>query len=217
MNTTFKKELPVLALVALPFIYLAFLWNQLPDSVPLHWNASGEIDRYGSKSTLLILPMLLPLFVYSLFLIIPRLDPKKKIEQMGNKYQSIKIIMVAITSVLSIYILYAVKQESSSNLNLVLALIGIIFMVLGNFSKTFKQNYFMGLRTPWTLESEEVWKSTHKLAGVIWLLGGLLILVLSMVLPSNMNIILFLSIVVAMVLIPTIYSYVLYKRIKASS
>ena len=73
-----KKELPLLSVVALPFIYLTYVWNNLPTKVPLHWNFKGEIDRYGDKIELLLIPIIMPLLTYVIFLIVPKIDPKKK-------------------------------------------------------------------------------------------------------------------------------------------
>ena len=73
-----KNELPIIGIVLLPFIYLAFLWNQLPKTIPIHWNINGEIDRFGDKVGLLLIPILLPLLTYFIFLVVPKIDPKNK-------------------------------------------------------------------------------------------------------------------------------------------
>lgn len=86
MKFELKKELPLIMIIALPFIYLYMVWDKLGNKVPLHWNISGEVDGYGSKSELLLIPFLLPVLVYLIFLVIPLIDPKGKIEKMGGKY-----------------------------------------------------------------------------------------------------------------------------------
>ena len=80
-----KKEIALLAIVALPFLYLGFVWNELPDQVPMHWNMQGEIDRYGDKTELISIPFMLPVLVYLIFLIVPKIDPKNQLGQMGKK------------------------------------------------------------------------------------------------------------------------------------
>lgn len=75
-----KKELPIILIVLIPFIYLAFIWNVLPEQVPIHWNANGEIDGWGSKATLLIIPFILPVLIYVILSLVPKIDPKQKIE-----------------------------------------------------------------------------------------------------------------------------------------
>lgn len=207
-----KKELPLIGIVSLPFIYLAYYWNELPEKVPVHWNIKGEIDRYGDKSELLLIPFLLPILVYLIFLLIPIIDPKKNLGKMGKKYGSIKFILTTFMSALAIYILSTAKSGSMNNPNTLLLLLGLLFLILGNYFKTLKANYFIGIRTPWTLENEEVWKSTHQLAGKLWFSGGLLIAVLSLVLEHEANFIAFISITTLITLIPIVFSYLDFRK-----
>ena len=179
MKTTLKKELPIVIIVLIPFAYLFFIWHSLPDEVPIHWNMHGKMDRYGSKEELLIIPFLLPFLIYVLLLIIPVINPKGKLNNMGNKRQNLKLLITTFMSVLALYILYSAKQQTLENPNYLITAIGILFIILGNYFKTIKPNYFIGVRTPWTLENEVTWKETHKLAGKLWFLGGLLIVILA--------------------------------------
>ena len=71
MKTTIQSELPLIGIVLIPFIYLAYVWEKLPEKVPVHWNIEGQVDRYGDKSELILIPLLLPLLIYVLFTIIP--------------------------------------------------------------------------------------------------------------------------------------------------
>jgi len=208
-----KKELPLIAIVVLPVIYLAYVWRTLPSQVPMHWNIDGEIDRYGSKTELALLTMLLPLGTYLLFLVLPKLDPKKKLEKMGGKFQSIKFLLTILMAVLSLFIIYSSKNQNTTNPNYIILLIGVLFIILGNFFKTIKANYFLGIRTPWTLENETVWKETHKMAGVMWFIGGILVVLLSMILPKQANLIVFLIITGIITLVPMAYSYFKFKEL----
>lgn len=207
----FKKEIPIIAIVLLPFIYLAMIWKDLPDQVPMHWNLQGEIDRYGHKSELLFIPFLLPFLVYILFLIIPMIDPKGQMNKMGNKLQTLKFILTTFMSVLAMYIIYSTKYTSTTNVNFIFLLMGFLFIILGNYFKTIKPNYFIGIRTPWTLENEVVWKKTHRLGGVLWFIGGILIVVFSLILDSKSSFILFMIITGIITIVPIIYSYLRYK------
>ena len=101
----------------LPFIYLAYLWNDLPSKVPMHWDLKGEIDRYGGKSELIIIPILLPLLVYVIFLVVPKIDPKNKLNKMGDKLQTIKFLMTTFMSILALFIIYSAKNQSITNPN----------------------------------------------------------------------------------------------------
>jgi len=209
-----KKELPILAIVTLPFIYLAYIWNELPSEVPMHWNIKGEIDRYGDKSELIIIPFLLPLLVYIIFLVIPKIDPKNKLNKMGNKLQTIKFFLTTFMSILALFIIYTAKNQSFTNPNYIIFLIGILFIILGNYFKTIKPNYFIGIRIPWTLENESVWKKTHKLGGKLWFVGGIIVVLSSLVLGKQPNFTLFLIITGIISIIPIVYSYIVFKNEK---
>ncbi len=216
MNETFKKELPVIGFVLLPFIYLACLWNSLPEKVPMHWNLKGEIDDWGSKYSLIGLVFLLPVLTYVLMLIIPKIDPKKRIEFMGRKYYQIKFVLVCFMSVLALFIIHSSKSQTFSSPSIIFVLIGLLFMAMGNYFKVIKQNYFLGIKTPWTLESEEVWKLTHILAGKLWMVGGLLIVIFSLVLHEVENFYFFITITAIISIVPITYSYIIYKELKKS-
>ena len=214
MKLSFRKELPIIAIVLIPFIYLAFLWKTLPEKVPTHWNSSGEIDRWGDKYSLIGLLFLLPVLTYFLMSIIPKIDPKKRIALMGGKYYQIKFILVLIMSLLSMFIIHLTKNESISNPNLIFALIGILIVVMGNYFKVIQLNYFLGIRTPWTLENKEVWKATHTFASKLWFIGGLLIIIGGIILPDEFFLVGFLSIIGLIVIVPMVYSYFKFKEIE---
>lgn len=208
-----KNEIPLIAIVSLPFIYLAYIWNELPEKVPMHWNIKGEIDRFGEKSELLLIPILLPLLVYIIFLIVPKIDPKNKISKMGNKYQHIKILLTTFMSILALFIIYTAKNQSFANPNYIVLLVGILYIILGNYFKTIKANYFIGIRTPWTLENETVWKETHKLGGKMWFVGGIIVVISSLILKKQLNFTIFIIITGIITIIPIAYSYFKFKKI----
>ena len=207
-----KKEIPFITIALLPFVYLAYIWNELPKEVPMHWNASGEIDRWGNKSELFMMLFMLTGITYLVFLIIPYIDPKQKLQNMGNKLNNLRMILGIFMSALAIYILYSVQQKTSNPV-LFIPLIGLLFAFLGNYFKTIKPNYFIGIKTPWTLENEEVWKKTHEFGGKLWFIGGLLI-VLTFVLPNEIRLYTFSGITIVISIVPIVYSYLEFKKIK---
>ena len=210
-----KKELPLIGIVLLPFVYLAYIWNQLPAQVPMHYNIEGEIDRYGNKSELILIPIMTSLLIYLIFLAVPYIDPKKQIQKMGGKYDTLKFIITTLMSILALFIIYTAKNQTLTDPDYILLGCGVLFLILGNYFKTLKANYFIGIRTPWTLESESVWKATHKLAGKIWFLGGLLIILSCLILDGKTNFIVFMCITAIMVLVPVLYSYLLFRKQEA--
>ncbi|MFQ3174179.1 MAG: putative membrane protein [Flavobacterium sp.] len=215
MKLTIKKELPLIGIVLAPFVYLAIIWNTLPEEVPTHWNYKGEVDKWGDKYSLIALLFLLPVLTYVLMLVIPKIDPKKKIELMGGKYYQLKFILVLFMSTLAFIILNISVNQSTSSSNLIFIPIGVLFIVLGNYFKVIQPNYFIGIKTPWTLESKEVWKLTHTFAGKLWIAGGLIIVLTSLTIAKSIFIYVFLVTIAIITLVPVIYSYVKFKELKA--
>ena len=214
----YLKESVLWVLNLLPYIYLIINWNQLPSLVPTHFNLEGVADDWSGKNSLVFIPCGFGVGIYFLMLIIPVLDPKKKIQQMGEKYYSLRLMLAFFFSLLAIYLLYASKAGSFKNSNMLFALIGILFAMLGNYFQAVRPNYFIGIRTPWTLENEKVWKKTHQLAGRLWMMGGIVIAILSFVMsnPSILGIT-FGSLVFIMVIIPVVFSYIEFRKEKNMS
>lgn len=207
-----KKELPIIGIVLLPFVYLAIIWNKLPQKVPVHWNIHGEIDRYGEKTEMILIPVLLPLLVYLIFLVVPKIDPKNKLNKMGNKLHSLKFVLTTLMSGLALFLIFSAQHQNFTNPNLIFVFVGLMYLVFGNYFKTIKANYFIGIRTPWTLESETVWKETHRLAGKLWLAGGLLVIISALFLDDKMNVLIFFIITGIITLVPAVYSYFIFKK-----
>lgn len=211
MKFNLKKEIPLILLSALPAALLAYIWTSLPAQVPMHWDINGNVNRYGEKSEMFFLAFI-PLFLYLLLLVIPVIDPKKRMDAMGSKFYSIRLLTTIFISVLFTFIIYSTKEGSLANPNYIFILIGAFFMVLGNYFTTIKPNYFIGIRTPWTLESESVWKSTHRLAAKLWIPGGLIIVVSGFIFAEQTTLIIFTTVTIIIALIPIAYSYVQYRK-----
>lgn len=208
----FKKELPSLALILVPFIYLGIIWSSLPKEVPIHWNALGEIDRYGSKFILLLPPLLMPGLIYLTFALIQRFTEIEKVAKMGKKLKTLKFLMVLFMSVLSMLIIHSSKEGLVGQPTFVFVSLGLLFTVLGNFFRTIQPNYFLGIRTPWTLKNVDIWKSTHELAGKLWFSGGILIALIALLSSSQFASFSIVLIIILIAIIPVIYSYLQSKK-----
>ncbi len=207
------NEIVLWLFITLPYLYVATIWKALPQKVPTHFNINGIANDWSDKSFLLFIPCGLGLFMYLLMIAIPSLDPKNKLSQMENKFNAIKNILVIFISILSIYLLYIIKEGSIKNPNLIITLLGALFVVLGNYIQTIRPNYFIGIRTPWTLENDIVWKKTHRFGGRLWMIGGLIISLISLSLNnSNMCTIVMIVLIVVLAFIPVIYSYKVFKQ-----
>lgn len=208
-----QKELPIISIALLPLVYLAFIWHSLPEKVPMHWDINGNIDRFGSKTELLLLAFLLPIMPYIILLAVPYIDPKKTIDQNGKIYWFLKLFLTAFMSGLAIIIILSAQNAQLFNPNNILMMIGLLYMFLGWYFPKLSPNYFIGIKTPWTLENEQIWYATHQMAGKLWLLGGLLVVIFSLILETKLNFVLFLVITAIITLLPIVYSFQKYKRL----
>lgn len=206
-----KKNLKVLIItslvILLPILAGAVLWNQLPEQIPSHWNASGEIDGWSSKPFVVFgLPLIL-LAAQWLCMLGSAADPKK--ENHSVKLIQLVLWIIPILSVLLHTVTYAVALGKEVRMEVVMPVfMGILFTIIGNYLPKCKQNYTIGIKIPWTLNSEENWNKTHRFAGWLWVLCGLII----MLTGFFGGFWIFLVIVILMVFAPFLYSYLLHRK-----
>ena len=141
------------------------------------------------------------------------LRSKKYDEANDTLYSNFAVLTVAFLSALSTIIIYSSTHADEINVGkLILPLVGLSFAGLGWYMPKFKQNYFVGFKLPWTLENETNWNETHKVAGKLWLYGGLFQAVVTLILPMKFGMIGFMLAIAVMVIIPSVFSYRLFKK-----
>lgn len=212
-GTPIKVHWCLWLIVALTLVLATAIYPSLPEQVPVHWNAAGEVDGYGSRFTGAFGIPLLNLGLLLMMKYLPAIDPKKHNYEKFKGFYGIFIwIMVLfMTGLYLITIAWALGYRPSIPLFTKLAL-GILFMVLGNYMGKVRPNWFVGFKTPWTLENEEVWIKTHRLAGPLLFGAGLITLCLAFVNhPSSFWIVI--AVIMAASFVPAIYSYLLYHRL----
>lgn len=202
------KLLTITSLVILiPNLAGVILWNQLPEKIPTHWNAVGEIDGWSSKPfAVLGLPLVLLAFQW-LCVLGTSADPKK--QNHPDKILHLVFWIIPVLSVLLSTITYAVALGKAVRMEVVMPVfIGLVLAIIGNYLPKCKQNYTIGIKIPWTLNSEENWNRTHRFAGRLWLVCGLAI----MLTGFFGGFWVFLPIVLLMVIVPFVYSYMLHRK-----
>ncbi len=214
MKFQITREIPFWVLIISPIIYLVLNWEIIPDTVPLHFNLSGEADDWGSKNNLIGLIAIIPMVLYLLLLAAIYIDPKKKIREMGTKYHQIRLVSSLLLAVIMFTYLHTIINETNSLSDYLYIIVGAMISLLGNLFLNLKPNYFVGIRTPWTLENETVWKNTHRIGGKLWFFGGLIMIAVNLI-PELMPQakITSITIIIILALIPIIYSYTEYKKI----
>ena len=205
----------IILIILLPLMYAGSIYSSLPDTIPIHFNLSGEADGYGNKNSIWVITLLMAAVsagVYLLMKNLPRLDPKKTAGQSPELYHKIGISLVIFICAITIVMVYASRNRSININHLLLPLLGLLFMVMGNYMHSVKPNYFVGFRIPWTLENEDNWRKTHQLAGKLWVAGGLLITICTLLLPARFGFISFLAIIFIITVIPGVFSYRHFKN-----
>jgi uncharacterized membrane protein len=172
-----KKTFFITSLVSLsPILIGLALWGKLPDTIATHFDINGVADGYSSKAFRVFGLPLIMFFTLVFCYVITMVSPKK--EKISDKILSLVLWIMPIMSLVISINTYMRAFGINININSVmLVLMGVLFAVLGNYMPKFKQNYVMGIRLPWTLDSEDNWYATHRFAGKIWTLGGLVFLI----------------------------------------
>lgn len=205
-----------LLVVLVMFVVSAWVWFQLPAgaSVPVHWGINGEANRYGGKVEGLLLLPFMTLAISVLFYFLPRLDPKgENILRSGPAYRAMWIVLLFF-----MFTLHLVTTGIALGFNLpinqfILPAVSVLIIVIGNYMGKVRQNYLMGIRTPWTLANEEVWNRTHRLGGRLFVVSGFLSLLAMFFGPVVELIVFGVSLLVA-VGWTVVYSYVIFEQIK---
>ena len=215
MKSNTKNLALALLLIAAPLVYAAYVYPNLPDTIPTHFNISGEADAYGGKDSIFLGPGIMAvvgIFVFILLSNIKSIDPIRYKSADDGLYKKFALFTVAFLSMISFIIVFSASSHAIAIGKLLLPALGLFFAGFGWYMPKIHQNYFAGFKLPWTLENENNWNETHKLAGKIWMYGGFVQAVATLFLPNVAGFIVFFSITFIMVIIPTVFSYRMFKR-----
>ena len=206
-----KKHWKILIITSLitllPIVAGVVLWNQLPDPMPSHWNAAGEVDGWSSKPFAVFgLPLIMTAALW-LCALGTGADPKKA--NHPDKVVHLVLWIIPILSIVLFTITYAVALGKNVRIELVMpVIIGLIFTIVGNYLPKCKQNYTIGIKIPWTLNSEENWNRTHRFAGRLWTVCGIAIILTGFF----GGFWIFFGVALLMVIAPIVYSYLLHRK-----
>lgn len=208
-----KKELPLLLLIIAAFAISFYYYPMLPDKIPTHWNFKGEIDGYSGKTAGAYMMPIMNLGMYILFIFLPALDPKRENYKLfESTYIYFRYIFHIFFFGMHLMIIAAALGYPVDTGRLVMIGVSLLFMLMGNVMGRLKHNYFVGIRTPWTLANEEVWRRTHRLGAYLWTGFGLLGAILAF-LKVNLGWI-FILVLMLPAFIPIVYSYLIFNKLK---
>ena len=205
-----------LALVIAAFAASGVLYARLPAQIPIHWNIEGKIDGYGAKEWALFLTPGIMAGLLALFVALPWLSPKQfSLESFAATYGFIIMLILATTAYIHGLTLWAAAAGQVDITRALLAGLLIMFGLMGNVIGKVRRNFWVGVRTPWTLASERVWNDTHRLAGQLFVVAAAIGLI-SLVLPIPLPVVVIATIALIMVaaFVPVGYSFVQYKRLE---
>ncbi len=203
-----KSALISTVICLLPIVLSVALYNKLPEQIAVHFNSAGEPDNYLPKAVAAFgLPVFLAAInLYTHFRV--NKDPKAE-----NASAALKVLARWLLPLLSVILmpvtLFMAMGVSIPIVLIAEALVGIVIAVCGNYLPKCKRNYTVGIKLPWTLDSEENWNKTHRFAGFIWVAGGSVITLTAFL---NISWIITLIIIALLVLLPIIFSYLLYQK-----
>ena len=211
--TTKTTSIIALTMIALAFLAGAVLWNQLPDQMASHWNANDQVDGYMSKFWGVFLLPLMTLGMFALFMAVPNIDPlKANIAQFRETFNV--FILVIIAFMLYLYGLTLVWNLGYQDFNMSAAMLpfmGVLFIATGYMLRKAKRNFFIGIRTPWTLSSDTVWDKTHQLGSILFMASGAFAIIGGFFGGMTAFWLMFVPLIGSSIFL-VIYSYVLYRN-----
>lgn len=206
-----KKHLFAIILILTTCLTWAFAWTHLPDTIATHWNG-GTADGFSSKLTGMMSMVGVMVGCYILLNVIQKIDPKKENYEKFSK--ALLIINNGLLVVLFIGNIDIIASGLGYNVfinRVPELLVGILFLIIGNYLPQCKPNFFVGMRNPWTLSNEEVWRKTHRFSGKVFVVLGL-VMIVSIALPAEWRSYMMLAIILVAVVVTNLYSYLLYKK-----
>jgi len=210
MKNRDKFQIILTTLVCLlPMLLAAVLYDKLPDRIPIHFDINGNANGYASKAAagFIMPPVFAALNLFVIFML--NTDPKRK-----NANPVMRVVGIWTVPVLS-FILIPMSLLKGMGyrvpiVKIITAILGLLFIIMGNYMPKSRQTYTIGIRLPWTLDNEENWNRTHRFAGYIWVVGGFGVIVGAFVGSKY----LMLSVLVLLIVLPALYSFLLYRKQK---
>lgn len=206
-----KHKMLIASIVTLlPAVFGLFFWKELPEQITTHWGPDGTPDGWSGRAVAVFAPPVIMLLLQWLCIFITTKDPKN--QGQNRKVFNLMIWIIPILSLFTSGMTYAIALgKEFSPVSIVSLLMGIVFLVIGNYLPKCKQNYTLGIKVKWTLENEENWNATHRFSGKVWVIGGLL-LAASVLLPGAVTTWAMMVAPLPLALLPVLYSYRYHRK-----
>jgi uncharacterized membrane protein len=202
-----KKIILSFIIVAVSFCAAIYFYPQMPDKMAAHWGVNGQVDGFMSKFWGLFLMPIISLVMMFLFLVLPKLDPlKENIEKFKKYFENFILLIIVFFFYIYILTILANKGFSFDFTKFLLPAFAVLFFYCGILTENAKRNWFVGVRTPWTLSSDKNWDKTNKLAGKMFKATGIVSL-LGVFMPNHISFTVVISLIIVMVIAIVVYSY----------
>ncbi len=207
MKLDWRIEWPQWAVIAAMFAAAALFWSSSPAQFPVHWNAYGAVDRYGGRFEGVLMLPLAALGTYFLLVLLPLVDPgRANYDQFAHAYAALRLALI-----LFLGVTWAAMQAVARGYQIGMAelpnlAVGAILLVTGNLLAKVRPNWFIGIRTPWTLSSKTAWDRTHRLGGWLFVVAGILVLA-DVLVPVPYRAIPLVALPAGAALVAIVYSY----------
>jgi uncharacterized membrane protein len=203
-----------IALFAIALAATILAWPHLPERVPLHWNVHGEVDGWGPRGMLMLLGPGAMLAELAIFAVLPVLSPKRfEVEAFLRTYLRIMLAAILLAGYITAVLLFAGLTGHVDVSSALLGGVSVVLVFVGNLMGKVRRNFFIGIRTPWTLASERVWHDTHRLAGKTLVAAGLASFAAALW-GGLAGIAAWIALVLAGALVPVAYSFVHYRALE---
>lgn len=224
MSNKWIKHIFFVLVATSPVIYMLITWNSIPEMIYLRMQYNFDegkdalqlTHKNGLWGSVGLLSAVI-LIVYGLTQNIRLFDPKRADKPGGSVFNKLSAGIVFILTAMNFILLLDSAGKIDNAINLAMPVTGILFAFLGNLMYNIKPNYYVGLRLPWTLHSDENWKKTHRLAGILWFAGGVLFTATSFISPRMWSNTGFFAMIAVMILVPSLYSFILFRKEKAAA
>jgi uncharacterized membrane protein len=198
--------------IAAMLVFAAVVYSSLPERMPTHWNVRGDVDGWSSRLWGALLAPLVSAGVWVLLPVLRRMDPRRRnYDRFEPTFWLLVNLLIVFFAGIHVMTLGVALGWAIDMTRAILVTVGLVIAVLGNYLPRLRSNWWLGIRTPWTLESDAVWRSTHRLAGYTFVIGGLATAA-SALLPSPVAIGVAMAAIMTAAIAPAIYSYVAYQR-----
>jgi uncharacterized membrane protein len=200
------------AVAAAMWAFALGIYARLPQRIPSHWNLQGEVDGWMDKPWGPFMQPAIATLMLSLLWLLPRIDPRRaNVERFAeDRRLLINLIILFMAVVQAATFAHALGWPVQVD-RVILASIGLLFVGLGNYLPRIRSNWFMGIRTPWTMDNERVWRATHRVGGRTFVAAGL-VMALAALLPEPLRKWTAGAATAVAVAVPLVYSYVAYRR-----